>query len=166
MFTILLFNTSVLNMNFNKKEYFQLVDYSHKLESQGKSLRDENPEMERKLLDYQVVIEEHVFWEKRGKFILNIENFINGVVDAEYFSNTLWMIRNEIMNIVELKINEINQLKDFEPDPHSKGFSNLIDSILNDCDSFEPTADENEELSYVWLKKSAKNTMLRLKKYL
>ena len=55
-------------MIYKKERHKQLVIRSRNLNNQGKTLFRENPEEYYELLDYEIAVEEQIFWTNRGEF--------------------------------------------------------------------------------------------------
>jgi len=54
-------------MKYNKNRYFYLLEQEEIFEKQGRSLYKENREDYLELLNYQVQLEDHKYWENRQK---------------------------------------------------------------------------------------------------
>jgi len=66
-----------------------------------------------------------------------MENFINGIIDGEEFSDDfslLWKKNIDAHN--GLKI-DFEKLKDFQPDVRSKGFGSFRSFLRAECDNFD-----------------------------
>ena len=66
-------------------------------------------------------MEEHVFWKNRRQFALLMENFINGSIDGEEFSEDFSALRRKYLDSFYAFEIDSEKLKDFQPDPRSKG---------------------------------------------
>jgi hypothetical protein len=157
-----------MNYNYNKMRHFELLKYSQDLETKGKFLVDENREAFFELLTYQQQVNDHIFWQNRCQFVSLMKNFINGTLDAEKFSNEFFAISHENDDVYKAFTQDLDlkNLENFEPDSRSKDFHIFITEILNDCDFFEPDAEEDEEWNKKWLKDSVKDALVKIQKYL
>jgi hypothetical protein len=152
-------------MKYNKLRYFELLKYSQDLANKGKWLYEENREAFFELLNYQILIEDHIFWQKRHQFLSVIKNFINGTLDSEEFSDEFFAIRRQNQAVHEAFKIDFEKLENFEPDSRSKGFSSFIGKIFSDCEVFEPNAEEGDNYNKKWLKDSVKDARLQIQKY-
>ena len=138
--------------------YFELLKRSQNLKKQEKNLYFENEKEYLELSGYKVELEEHAFWEYRRSFALVMQNFING----EEFNEDFLALRQKCIDsfdALEFQINS-KKLKDFQPDPRSKGFGNLISFLSAECDNFEEDYDNKEFYD------SIKDCFLKLQKAL
>jgi len=74
-------------MKYNKNRYFYLLEQEEFFKKQGRSLYKENREDYLELLNYQVQLEDHKYWENRQKYFSVISAFLNGIITAEDFSD-------------------------------------------------------------------------------
>lgn len=56
-------------MNFDKDKYIQLIKYKHAFRNQKQRMFEENKESFLELLNYKVIIEDHIFLKKEIKYI-------------------------------------------------------------------------------------------------
>jgi hypothetical protein len=136
-------------MKYKKIRHLELLKQSQDLKKQGKSLHDENRKDYLELLFYKVLVQDYIYWENRHNYLSVMDNFINGIIDAEDFSDEFFLISNQNQAVHEAFET------DFEPNPISKGFSSFIG-----CEAFEPEAEEGEEYNEKWLKDSVKDASL------
>lgn len=72
-------------MSYKKERHKQLVIRSQDLKKQGKTLFLENPQKYSESLDYDIPVEEQVFWTHRGEFFLIMKNFLDNILDFDEF---------------------------------------------------------------------------------
>lgn len=125
-------------MNYNQIRHLELLKRLQDFEKQGKSIYIENQKDYLELLDYNSATLEHILWKSRHEFILLIENFINGVIDGEEFSDKLSALYNENIDAYNAFKTDLEKLEDFQPDLESNGFGNLINFLRSECEDFEP----------------------------
>lgn len=91
-----------------------------------------------------------------------MENFINGIIDGQEFSDSFSALRQKCMDSFDALEFEINskKFKDFQPDLKSKGFGTLISFLSAECDNFEEDYDNKEFYD------SIKDCFLKLQKAL
>ena len=147
-------------MLFNKKKYFELLELEKKYENQGKSLFEDDSDNYIKLLDYQVELQTHIYWQNRKEYVSIIKSCLNDVISADDFKYdffALWREHGDALDTIEIN---------FEPNPKSIGFDDIIEEIFSICEIFEPEANENQEYNATWLKNSLKKIFLEMQKYL
>lgn len=81
-----------------KIRYLELLKRLQDLKNQGKSFYRENQEDYLELCEYRAALEEHVFWKNRRQFALLMENFINGTIDGEEFSEDFSVLRRKLID--------------------------------------------------------------------
>jgi len=74
-------------MQYDKSRYFYLLKQEEILKNQGRSLYKANQEDYLELLNYQVQLQDHKYWENRQKYLSVISDFLNGIITAENFSD-------------------------------------------------------------------------------
>ena len=67
-------------MEYNKKRHLQLLKLSQDLKNQGKIFFLENTKESSELSQYNIAVEEQVFWTHREDFFLLIKNFIENII--------------------------------------------------------------------------------------
>ena len=143
-------------------KHVELLKRSRDLEKHGKSLYHENQEDHLELLKYGAAVENYIFWKKKDQFVLLIENFINGIIDAEEFSDTLYVLHSKTLDTVESFETKVEKLKDFHPDPDfiSERFSSFVAFLCRQSEDFEDYYTEEELRDFV------RNAMLQIQEYL
>lgn len=149
-------------MKYDKSRYFYLLEQEEILKNQGGSLYKANQEDYLELLNYQVQLQDHKYWENRQKYLSVISDFLNGIITAEDFSDEFLYLWKKDRDRDVTEIMETN----FEPDIISKGFSRLIGKVFSNCEIFEPESDEDEEYNEKWLKNSIEKVFSEMQKFL
>jgi hypothetical protein len=98
-------------MNYNLTRHSKLLKRSQDLKNQGKSLYRENEEDYLELCEYRATLEEHAFWKNRRQFALLMENFINGIIDAEEFSDDFFVLYRKTLDAHNALKIEFERLK-------------------------------------------------------
>jgi len=153
-------------MKYDEIKYLDLLRYSNRLKKQGKFLYDEDEQAYLKLLEYQILIRDHVFWKKKQNFILLITDFLNKILNTEEFINEFFYIHNQIEAMHEAFKTDFEKLKNFEPDSRSIGFGDPIEEIFINSDNFEPDTKEDRNYNKELFKDSIKHSFLQIQKYL
>lgn len=124
-----------------EENYLKLVKYEQELKSEGKTLSQENWEDYIKLIQYELVILDHLNWKEKSRYFLLITNFLDKKIDIHEYIPQFYELEFEMQSLVkELKL-DFEKLKEFEPNSVSKGFSKLIENWCNNCRIFEPDPD-------------------------
>ena len=83
-------------MDYNNNRHKKLVLRSQALQKQGKSLLIEDPNASFELTNYQISVEEQVFWTHRQHFFLIMESFINNILDFDEFENAFSLLYRKV----------------------------------------------------------------------
>ena len=126
-------------MTYNKERHEQLVIRSQDLKNQGKNLFLENPEEYSELLDYNIAVEEQVFWTHRGEFFLIMKNFLDNIIDFDEFETAFSLFSEEVRKEVNMFKIDLEQIEKFQPSTRSYRFASVIGSIYR---QFEEVEDE------------------------
>lgn len=148
-------------MDFNKQNFLNLLKQEELFKSQGKSL-DET--LQNKLISYQIMIEDQVFWESCEKYLKIFNLFISKTISMDQFLDQFYMIRSsnlESRQVLEKKFKE-EALNLSSPsveitvafNSKSRGFEKLISTIYSltdvyDCDvTLESNLNNPESIYY------------------
>ena len=162
---------SIKVMEYNYESYIKLLDYQQALKKQDKSLRKQDPIKYSKLLDYSVIITDHLHWSQKNEYLQLIKNFLNFQIDAKEFDKNF----SEMVRMVEEKSNLLSknykELKCIQPNPMSVRFGMWISEIYLCCNEFYPnfTEDERDEIPFAktedQLRDAVKNLFPEIQKY-
>ena len=96
------------------------------------------------------MVNDFIFWTRRKKFVLYIENYVNDSIGFEDFEITfLQLLWKSMKEDKALQIN-LKELKNFELDPKSDGFSSLVTSVFRQFEILEnEECTEQEVKNYV-----------------
>ena len=126
-------------MIYNKERHKQLVIRSQDLKNQGKTLFRENPEEYSELLDYEIAVEEQIFWTNRGEFFLVMKDFLDNIINFDEFETAFSLLYRKTSQEVAILIIELKQIDKFQPSTRSYRFASIIGSIYR---QFEEVEDE------------------------
>ena len=146
---------------YNKTHYLELLQYSQDLESQGKSFWDEK-EKYLEFLRYRILLNDHFYYQEKDQYVSLLKDFIDRKIDGIEFETKFLKMFNEDGDRHELFQTDFEKLKNFEPDPKSKGFSALLTTIFEDCDRFDPDPQEDYEISEAELRDSVRKIFLEI----
>ena len=126
-------------MIYKKERHKQLVIRSRNLKNQGKTLFRENPEEYSELLDYNIAVEEQVFWTHRGEFFLIMKNFLDNILDFDEFETAFTLLYQKTREEFDMFVIDLKQIEKFQPSRRSYRFASVINSIYR---QFEEVEDE------------------------
>jgi len=109
-------------MIYNQQRHIQLLKLSQDFKNQGKSFYKQSTDESLELSNYNVAVEQHIFWQHRYKVYELMQDFLNRKIHGQEFSSRVFGLRRNLMNasdqfLVQLGAGEV---KDFQPDPRSK----------------------------------------------
>ena len=108
------------------------------MKKKGKSLYSESEEDYLELLEYGAAVQDHIFWKDWHRLALLMENFINGIIDGEEFSDNLFGLYRKMLNVHDALKVDFEKLEDFQPDLRSKGFERFISFLRSESEDFVP----------------------------
>jgi hypothetical protein len=153
-------------MTYNQKRHIELLKRSQDLKNQKKNLFIENQEEDFELSEYNIAVEEHIFWQDRDQVALLMEDFLNKKIDGELFCDQVYGLRRKLINTCEKfkleLISSSEKIKDFQPDGRSKKLSGFLTDLYCECEYFAEAEDYQNEKFY----DSIKNGFLNFQKAL
>jgi hypothetical protein len=126
-------------MIYKKERHKQLVIRSRDLKNQGKTLFRENKEEYFELLDYDIAVEEQVFWTNRGEFFLVMKNFLDNIINFDEFETAFTLLYQKTREEFDMFVIDLKQIEKFQPSTRSDRFSSFINAIFRE---FEEVEDE------------------------
>lgn len=149
-------------MTYNQKRYIELLKRSEDLKNLGKSFYQESKDEYLELSKYEGAIQSYLYWKSRTLFVLLMEKFVNRIISGKEFSDSFLELRQRLIYECDGFLKELGseKLKDFQLDPRSEGFGNLISFLRAECDNFSEDY-QNEEFY-----DSIKDCFLKLQKAL
>jgi len=153
-------------MTYNQKRHIELLKRAQDLKNQRKNLFIENQEEDFELSEYNIAVEEHIFWQDRDQVALLMEDFLNKKIDSELFCDQVYGLRRKLINTCEKfkleLISSSEKIKDFQPDERSKKLSGFLTDLYCECEYFAEAEDYQNEKFY----DSIKNGFLNFQKAL
>ena len=122
--------------------YFKLLEHQKKLKLEGKRLLEKDYI---KLLQYEISILDHFKWEQKDRYFLLITTFLDKKIDLNEYRSRLFELEDEIQNQLDQLKLDLEKLKEFEPNPLSKGLTKLIEYLCSDCRLCEPDPDLRDD---------------------
>lgn len=135
-------------MIYKKERHKQLVIRSRDLKNQGKTLFRENPEEYSELLDYQIAVEEQIFWTNRGEFFLVMKDFLNNVINFDEFETDFTLLYHKIREEFDVFVIDLKQIEKFQPSTRSDRFAGYINTIFREFEAVEDEYCTEQEVKY------------------
>ena len=135
-------------MIYNQQRHIQLLKHSQDFKDQGKSFYKESPEEYLELSNYNVAVEENIFWEQRYKVAELMQDFLNRKIDGQEFCGRVFGLRRNLMIASDKFLIQLGagEVKDFQPDTRSKKLSGFLSGLFCYCDDFMEDY-ENDQFS-------------------
>ena len=124
-------------MIYKKERHKQLVIRSRDLKNQGKTLFRENPEEYSELLNYEIAVEEQIFWTNRGEFFLVMKDFLDNIINFDEFETAFSLFYEEVRKEVNMFKIDLEQIDKFQPSTRSDRFACYINAIFREFEAVE-----------------------------
>jgi hypothetical protein len=133
-------------MSYDEQKHIELLKRHEYFKNQGKLFYHENKEEFFEMYDYDIQVEEKIFWEQRYKLHEFMQEFLNKKIDGQEFCARVSKLRSNLIIatkqfLVQLRTGEV---KDFQPNPKSKKLTYFLTFLFCYCDDFMEDY-ENEE---------------------
>ena len=117
-------------MTYNKKRHIELVKYAQDLKDQKKNIFIENQKACEELLNYNIAVEEQVFWSYKEEIFLLMKNFIHNKIHFDEFEIAFTLLYKKIRKEFNLFVMDLKKIEKFQPSTRSDRFASLINSIF------------------------------------
>ena len=135
-------------MIYNKEKHKQLVIRSRDLKNQGKTLFRENPEEYSELLDYEIAVEEQIFWTNRGEFFLVMKDFLDNIINFDEFETAFTLLYLKTREEFDVFVIDLKQIEKFQPSTRSDRFAGYINTIFREFEAVEDECCTEQEVKY------------------
>ena len=135
-------------MIYNKEKHKQLVIRSRDLKNQGKTLFRENPEEYSELLDYEIAVEEQIFWTNRGEFFLVMKDFLDNIINFDEFETAFTLLYLKTREEFDVFVIDLKQIEKFQPSTRSDRFAGYINAIFREFEAVEDECCTEQEVKY------------------
>ena len=145
----------------NQKHFFKLLQYENGLREKKKSLREDDPELFRVLLDFLIRIEVNLHYLEKETYISLAQDFLTDQITADDFSYAFMGIYGGVnKKLSEMRKAESIELTNFL-EPNRSELGDLLARIYGSCDDFslDPEVAMSDEKE---LKNCAKSLLLKL----
>ena len=135
-------------MIYNKERHKQLVIRLRDLKNQGKTLFRENPEEYSELLDYEIAVEEQIFWTNRGEFFLVMKDFLDNIINFDEFETAFTLLYYKTREELDMFVIDLKQIEKFQPSTRSDRFAGYINAIFREFEAVEDECCTEQEVKY------------------
>ena len=135
-------------MIYKKERHKQLVIRSRNLNNQGKTLFRENPEEYYELLDYEIAVEEQIFWTNRGEFFLVMKDFLDNIINFDEFETAFTLLYLKTREEFDVFVIDLKQIEKFQPSTRSDRFAGYINAIFREFEAVEDECCTEQEVKY------------------
>ena len=130
-------------MDFSKKRYLELIKESNKLRQEGKFLYDYDKAKYDELSQYVTLLNDDIVWESRKEYLQIIKLFISRRISIDEFIQQYGHLRRSNFEALKRRQKNLEDLPnesdiDFQLNPQSVGFTEIIGSIYASIDLFDP----------------------------
>ena len=148
-------------MIYKKERHKQQVIRSRDLKNQGKTLFRENPEEYSELLDYEIAVEEQIFWTNRGEFFLVMKDFLDNIINFDEFETAFTLLYHKTREEFDMFVIDLKQIEKFQPSTRLDRFAGYINAIFREFEALE-----DEYCTEQDIKNYVKEVYLKFGKYL
>lgn len=124
-------------MGYNKIRHLELLKRSLDCKKQNKSLDQDNPEEYSELIQYQIIVYDHICWNHRKEFVLLMENFVNDLLDLEQFEIPFSLLWCKTMKEYEIFEIDLKRIENFQLSPESDKFGSYITCVFRKFEELE-----------------------------
>ena len=128
-------------MDYQKERHIHLLNLFEALKKEGKHMFRENRADYLELADYNAMVEEQIFWERRFEVQSLLEDFLLGKSDGEKLCNQISSLRRELIIACETFQSELilgsESVKNFQPDKKAKKPNGFLTGLFCRCEDFE-----------------------------
>jgi len=85
------------------------------------------------------MLENYLYWQKKDEIGLVVKSFLDGVIDGEEFSDSIFGLRYGRMKLFDQDKLELasEKLKNFQLDPRAHQISSFLSFCFIECDYFD-----------------------------
>ena len=131
---------------YNKERYITIVNELNEAKAKGIRWFKENPQKYNELLNYQGILENHLFRLEREEFLVIIEKFLNNTIEFEQFEDEfskLW-VQTQLQSHKDTRNSLV--IKTIDPDPQSDSFYPRMTAIYRGFESIQDEYWTKEEM--------------------
>ena len=137
-------------MNDFSKLYIQLLKYDRTLKKDGTSLEEQDPEKYLKLLNYSTKLSDHVHWQQKNNYLNIMKSFVDLKINGEQFVSQFEKLHGSNEEAIKILKTNLKQLKTFEPNSKSFGFTEWTSEIDLACDEFYPDFQPQDQVEFAF----------------
>ena len=145
---------------YNKERHKKLIIKLEDLKNQGKTLFLESRKEYFELLEYNIAIEEQIFWTKQQEFLLVMKDFLDNIISFDEFETAFTLLYNKTREEFNMFVIDLEQIENFEPSTRLDRFASSINAIFRELESIEDEYSTEQDV-----KNSLKETYLKFQKF-
>ena len=116
-------------INYTKHRHLNLINQVLIYKNQTLNFHSENPKAYSELVEYQIRLQDHLFWVKKEKFVSLMENFINSSLELEEFNSSFTLLWPESMTKYAETELDLQQIENFQISSESYNFCSWIIAV-------------------------------------
>jgi hypothetical protein len=89
------------------------------------------------LLDYQIAVEEQIFWTNRREFFLVIKDFLDNIINFDEFETAFTLLYHKTREEFDMFVIDLKQIEKFQPSTRSDRFAGYINAIFREFEAVE-----------------------------
>ena len=145
---------------YNKERHKKLIIKLEDLKNQGKTLFLESRKEYFELLEYNIAIEEQIFWTKQQEFLLVMKDFLDNIISFDEFETAFTLLYNKTREEFNMFVIDLEQIENFEPSTRLDRFASSINAVFRELESIEDEYSTEQDV-----KNSLKETYLKFQKF-
>lgn len=150
------------NLTYNLERHVELLKKEKKLLIEKKDFFKENPAEALELINYDISVEEHIFWENRFQVAWFMQCFLNKKIDVDEFHDIVYALRKDYLDKSEKFREKLigQEIKYFFPNKKAYKLQGFLSSLFFECEDFEMSSGTEEFYNAI------QNKFLKLEKIL
>ena len=137
-------------MTYNNERHKQLVKSFLDYENQGKTLFHENLKDFLELTEYNIAVEEQVYWAHHDEFVKIIKNLLTNIINFDEFETAFLVLYYKVRKEFDLFSTDVEQIENFQPSTRPYRFASIINSFYRQFEEIEDEyITEQEAMNYI-----------------
>ena len=100
------------------------------------------------MLDYEIAVEEQIFWTNRGEFSLVMKDFLDNIINFDEFETAFTLLYHKTRKEFDMFIIDLKQIEKFQPSTRSDRFAGYINTIFREFEAVEDEYCTEQEVKY------------------
>lgn len=124
-------------MKYNQKRHIELLKRSQDLKKQRKNIFIENQKEGLELSEYNIAVEEQIFWTNRREFFLVMKDFLDNIINFDEFETAFTLLYHKTCKEFDMFIIDLKQIEKFQPSTRSDRVVGYITAIFREFEAVE-----------------------------